>query len=281
MRKTIYAVVTQKCNLNCNYCDIANNQMEEEYNRDEFLNQLSKFQSDYVILFGGEPTLYLNRLNDSFDTGVIDAISTNLMNADTLESAQNILRNLGKPEVKVTTSWSYNRFRVPNNTGLSTMNYLKWRENLSKFKDVEILITLTDELLKVHYSDFFNIANGWKCSGIKFEYLLQDNPSEAYYKEADKWLCDLYNHWDLKCKFINVEMLASGSLKFDCNNVYTLMPNGKLYNGCPHIVIQHRMPIVLEKCYACELNNKCRPCKLQKYCSYPKEFAKLVRSDKM
>lgn len=279
-KRIIYAVVTQKCNLNCDYCDIINNNIEEKYNRDAFLEQLLKAHHDYVILFGGEPTLYVDRLTESFITGSVNTISTNLMNTGPLEAAQSTLRHLGLPEVKVTTSWSYDRFRIPNNTGSSAMNYLRWKENMRKFKDVEVLVTMTDDLLNIHYSDFFNIANDWDCSGIKFEYLLSDNPNEEYYKKADKWLCELYKHWEPKYDFINANMISSGSLKFNCDNVYTLMPNGELYNGCPHIVIQHRIPTVPKECYGCELVKECRPCKLQKYCSYPKEFAKLIRSDK-
>lgn len=279
-RRTIYAVVTQKCNLSCNYCDIMDNEVKETYNRDEFLAQLLNARQDYVILFGGEPTMYVDRLTESFITGSVNAISTNLMHTEPLEAAQSLLRHLGLPEVKVTTSWSYDRFRIPNNTGLSAMTYLNWRENMRKFKDVEVLVTMTDDLLNIHYSDFFNIANDWDCSGIRFEYLLSDNPSEEYYQKADKWLCELYKRWDIKSSFVNADMISTNGLKFDCTNVYTLMPNGELYNGCPHIVIQHRTPMVPEKCYGCELVKECRPCKLQKYCSYPKEFAKLVRSDK-
>ena len=268
MRKVVYALVTTNCNLSCPYCDAKNS--IDNYDREKFINALDDFDGN-IILFGGEPTLYPDRLIDIFLSrpsinNKITSISTNLISFD--DRVLTIFNIIGS----ISTSWNPSRF-LDN-------EYKIWLNNLhilsNKIPDVRvrILITMTDELLDIDSLSFNRIVSEWDKSIIKdirFEYYVGDETNPNYFDRCDNWLCDIYKGWN-SC--IDIDNTKHGrEIYYDCRNVFTLYPNGFIRNGCHH----GNNIIIPNECYTCDKINICKPCQLQKYCSYPKKFMELIQ----
>jgi sulfatase maturation enzyme AslB (radical SAM superfamily) len=263
--KTLYAIHTMKCNLNCPHCFIKDT--PEIFNRDEFIKQLNSFRGE-IVMFGGEPTSNLERMFDVINAnkdGVsrYNSVSTNLiiLNDDLLEFYKSIHH--------VATSWNPSRF--------DRFTYKTWMNNCKVLSDngidYMIMITLTDDLFDIPVLEFVNIASEWYTDSltcIKFEHYIGDDVTKDYFERADKWLCELYQIWSLPIDMEITERLSCW--QYDCSNIYTLYPDGTVVNLCPH----NKIGTVPEECYTCERVSTCRPCKIQPYCSYPKELSKLV-----
>lgn len=268
---TIYALITTHCNLSCPHCDIKN--CNEYYDRDKFIDQLNKFDGS-IILFGGEPTLYPDRLLDIYLSNPIinrkiTSISTNLI------SFNDKILTLFQLIKHISTSWNLNRF--------NDEEYEKWLNNINiigeRIPDIKIrvLITMTEDLLKLSSDQFNDIIAKWNCNvinDIHFEHYVSDDVEAEYFNRCDEWLCSIYKGWKSKIKMNNINLVDNWY--FDCSNVYTLYPDGNVKKGCPHNV-NIKVP---SKCYTCEKSDQCRPCQLQKYCSYPSNFIKLIKEEK-
>lgn len=265
-KKLLYAIPTMHCNLNCPHCFIK--ETPEVYDRDKFLEVLNNFDGE-MLLFGGEVTTHLDRMFDIIEDNrlngksKINHISTNLI------IINDELINFYKSIDGLSTSWNPHRF--------NGNEYDVWLSNCKTISDNDIsytlMITLTNDLFELSADDFISIASEWAgiqgLNVIKFEHYVGDvNPE--YFARADKWLSDLYVRWNLP---ITVETFDRVKYWYnDCNQIYTLYPDGKLINMCPHA----QPGVVPSECYTCEKVAKCRPCRLQPYCSYPKELSKLV-----
>lgn len=269
-RKVLYAIPTMHCNLDCDHCFIKNS--PEIYNQEKFIDQLNNFEGN-IILFGGEVTTYMNRmfdiieLNDINGKSKISTVSTNLiiLNDRLIE----YYKRLGT----ISTSWNPNRFK--NN------QYDTWLNNCKRLYETgigyKIMITLTEDLFKLSPKEFIEIAKDWLYPSlfeIKFEHYVGEEVTREYFNKADEWLCNLYKEWDLP---IHLEILDKlDCWQFNCDDVYTLYPDGTLVNTCPHA----KYAIIASDCYTCDKVAKCRPCKLQPYCSYPHNLEKLVKMNK-
>lgn len=265
---TLYALVTERCNLRCPHCDVY--KYEDEYfNEEEFLENIRNFDGR-IVIFGGECTLYPDRILKIINDPVISkksmGLSTNLtiMNDEIL----NIIKRIGA----IATSWNPNRF--------NKNEYHTWLKNIDHVIDNEVkitvLITLTNDLFDIGVDNFLEMISTWndEITGIKFENLVSDNTDEKLLDMSDEWLCELYKKWNSKIKLLNIEQIKHWY--FNCTGVRTLKPNGSIRLGCPHNAT-FKVP---DKCYSCELVSTCRPCRLQEYCSRHNKFAKLVMNDK-
>lgn len=269
MEKILYALITTHCNLSCPYCDVKNK--EEFFNKELFIKKLTEFDGR-IILFGGEPTLYPNRLIDVFlDNPILNkkitSISTNLISIN--DKLLTIYQLIGY----LSTSWNTDRF--------TSDQYKTWLENINIVKEkipdvkINILVTMTDNLLKLSPNDFNDIISQWNkdaIDNIKFEHYIGDENTPKYFEKCDNWLCDIYKNWNKDFKMSNVNDILNWY--HDCTNVFTIYPNGNIKNGCPHAV---GISIPVE-CYSCERSSFCRPCQLQKYCSFPKKFYDLIKN---
>jgi hypothetical protein len=241
----------------------------DDFDREKFLYQLNRFEGN-IVLFGGEVTTNIPRMIDIYknnkENGIskINSVSTNLtiLNGDLLK----IYREIG-----VSTSWNPNRF--------SEDEYYKWLINCQtlSYNNIGyiIMITLTEDLFKINPVDFIALAKTWITDNlrlIKFEHYVGDENTPEYFERADNWLCELYDLWNIDIKFQTAEKACNW--KMDCSEIYTLLPNGELKHQCPHSA-QVYTPV---ECYTCDRVEICRPCRLQKYCSFPKKFAEKVKS---
>lgn len=271
MAKILYAIPTMKCNLKCPHCFIE--ETNETFQRERFLQELNNFDGS-ITIFGGEATSNLERLYDVFNSNKengkskIATISTNLilLNDNLIE--------LYKSLFKISTSWNPLRF--------TDRQYEIWKNNCNKLSDnnipYTIMITLTDDLLSWNAKTFLAKVNEWitpTLSDIKFEHYVGDYATPYYFEKADKWLCEVYKEWNISPKM----EISSRVLNwcYDCSQIYTLYPDGTIKNECPHAAARYT-PV---ECFECNRVELCRPCRLQKYCSYPKKFGELVKNYKV
>lgn len=253
--KTLYAIPNYECNLNCSHCDIRLKKCE--YNRDLFIEQINKFDGQ-VILFGGEPLLYADRLEDCINTGKISSISTNLLLLD--YKRMEYIKDL-----HISTSWNPERFLYEDYW------YEKWLVSLKAFKDNStVLITLTEDLLEIYPEDFLHRISKWETTGILFEQLIDPSKDKKFYNKVDNWLCRVYEKWNTPIRNLIIDKLNNWNC--DCDNVYTLNPDGTIEHKCPHSFDIS----FCNDCISCDRFDSCRPCRLHQYCTYPKKLAKLV-----
>lgn len=262
MRNTLYAIPSYKCNLSCPHCEISKRNVDFKW--DPFFKALKEFDGD-VVLFGGEPLLIDQfLLRQILATKKIISISTNLA----LPIELNLL-NLIK-DIPIATSWNPYRFNLEND-----YREMHWKINMARFSDVKVLVTLTEDLIAIKPKEFFKIAKEWPCKAIRFEHLIADSVTPEFLDRVDEWLAKICTEWDLPQENDIIKQLDNWY--FDCDNVYTLEPDGNLFKGCPH-----KSPTVIcNDCLGCERADICRPCCKQRYCTYPKKTAKfLVVKDK-
>ena len=100
MHKILYAMPTSLCNLSCPHCEIRTH--HESYNEDRFLDEFRRWDGD-VIIFGGEPTLFRDRLLNIIGDPKIISITTNLLNLD-----DELIQYYNR--IHVSTSWNKSRF---------------------------------------------------------------------------------------------------------------------------------------------------------------------------
>jgi sulfatase maturation enzyme AslB (radical SAM superfamily) len=255
-------MVTNKCNLSCSHCNVLNS--EDNYNEEIFLSKVSEFEGR-IILFGGEPSLYIDRIKKLIECNdKITSISTNLL------ILNNELINIYKT-ISISTSWNPTRFDIDQ--------YQTWLSNLKILEENNItctvMITMDEYLIDMSSVEFMNIMREWDqnykaISSIKLEHLVSTEPSQDFSERVDDWLCELYSHWDIDLE--NQIFSRVDDWIFNCN-MFTLYPDGTLRKGCPH----QSQIYVPSECFNCNLVGKCSPCRLQKFCTYPKKLSKLVR----
>lgn len=268
MIQQLYVIPSFNCNLKCPHCFLRTR--EDNFNEEEFYNSLKNTEAYYRILFGGECTVHLDRFKRCLDTGLIDAVSTNLLNL-----SDEIMDYYKKYDIALATSWNPQRF--------TNEQYLLWLNNLMKLEqnglDVIVLITLTEDLLSIDLEKLYKKFDCWNeiasIKGLMFEFLIDDNSAPDLNERGDLWLCQLYRDW----RWHNMENITAESLGRCINNcslVFTLEPDGKVRRGCPMFSRARH----LDKCLNCELADKCNPCVLKNQCSFPKHLHDLVRESK-
>lgn len=261
--KKVYIIPTYHCNLNCPHCDL---HLKNDNFNESFYKVLKNNDIEFGILFGGEPTLYKDRLIPCLKTNKIHSISTNLLNLD-----DELISLYKKYNLSIATSWNPQRF--------SEEQYKLWLNHLQLLSNNDltciIMITLTEDLLI--YNDFENRLKEWdslKCiSGVLFEPLLDYNMAIDLHQRADEWLCQIYDKWCYSFKNIIVNKVKNWNC--NCSDVWTLNPDGKLIRGCP----QSEKEYVLNDCLKCKLAGICNPCNLQHLCSFPKKLYEKVKNE--
>ena len=252
--RTVYAMVTTNCNLDCPHCDIKTDNADK-WNAETFISQLNV--KDHNIIFGGEPSLHMDRVEKV--APYCDSISTNL-----LYLPQKLIE-LCDERLSVATSWNVSRF--------TPAQYELWLKNVQKLKYKPLLlVTLTPDLLADEtflnrvQEDFAPLFDS-----ISFEQLHDSTKTQEYYDKVDEWLCTLYRGWTQK----SIDLICNnfyGAPFYDCDNTYTLRPDGSMKYGCP----QYDGAKVPMGCYTCEKAGTCRPCKLQSYCTAPKKLLQMI-----
>lgn len=261
--KTVYAIPTYNCNLNCPHCDIHKRKIQ--FNEEKFIKTLIDIHADSIVLFGGEPFLNKDVLKKCIETNKINSISTNLLLLD--DDIFNLIQDYN---ISLATSWNPKRF--------TTEQYKLWLNNLSKFKNtntpIDVLITMTDDLITMSDERLLKILSDIdyleSVDGIVFEHLLDNNLDNLFHQRCDEWLCKIHNLWKFKLKNVIEERVLNWNN--NCSDIWTLEPTGELRFGCPQYIGRK----IVDKCLTCELVSKCKPCMLQKHCSFPKKLYEVL-----
>lgn len=263
---TLYAVPWYSCNLDCPHCHVHKRQFT--FNKDKFMGSLNKAEYDEVVLFGGEPTMVWAHFKDIIETGKITSVSSNMVMYPTHFIKSVFVPYMLKYNISVATSWNLKRF---NKLG----QIEKWAANVKALTDenvdVLLLITLTEDLLEAPLSHIIYALGIMEGAGVK-KFLFEPYIGlHECNEKADEWLCNFHDNYPgIMDNLIEYKL---DNWNCDCSNIYTLEPDGTIRKGCPDYIPMNELTFN-EKCVQCEYNNRCRPCMLQRSCSYPKKLAK-------
>lgn len=260
----LYVCPSWKCNLKCEHCEISTRRSKETKYGDNVLHTLKKLQlssSSVVVYFGGEPMLNKFQFGTILSSNMITSVSTNLLLLD-----EDCLRWMERtsPKVNIATSWNPTRF--------TDDQYKLWLRNLRKVRergfDTKVLITLTPSLFGMQMHEVINVLKDIEKTGCD-KFLFEPYVGEhEYHEAADSWLCDFVDLYKGNMENCITEKIKNWNC--DCSNTWTIEPTGELVKGCP----QFEKVNIPTKCLTCDNGHVCRPCVLQKTCSYPKKLAR-------
>ena len=265
--KTLYAVPWYKCNLNCPHCHVSHREVREDYDR--FLRTLKTVDGfDHVVLFGGEPTLDWDKFLEIVSTGKVNSVSTNLTTHLKEFMEAEFLPLITKYNLSVATSWNNRRFS-PALWGI-WLNNVRILAPILK-ENFIVMITLTDDLVSENM-EYVNLMLGQiEGAGVK-QFLFEPYIGDVeVHDKADEWLCKVHDWYPGLMKNLLEEKLRDWNC--NCDDVCTLEPDGVIRKGCPDLLASGVMNYCID-CMTCEHSDICRPCMLQKTCSYPKKLAK-------
>lgn len=260
---TLYAVPWFDCNLTCPHCNVR--KTTTSYDLDKFKEVLSTVDAENVVLFGGEPTLVWAHFISILETGKVNSVSTNLVVYPSTFIKSAFVNKCKEYNLSVATSWNKTRF--------NDIQFCQWIDNLnvltSENVDVTVLITLTQDLLEDDLRHVLYVLGIMERYGVKkflFEPCIGSGECNNL---ADEWLCKFHDMYEGNMTNLLEERL--GEWFCNCDDVHTLLPTGELRKGCPDSFEVDRQ--FCDECLNCELSGNCRPCVLQKTCSYPKKLA--------
>jgi len=270
----VYVIPNYECSLDCKHCEL--HKLRANFSSSIFLTNLSKIDSKEFVIFGGEPTLYINRLRDILS--VLEkkniSISTNLfLTSEKIEIFKTLIN---KENIFIATSWNPKRF---NENQLDI-----WFRNLEELKSIHkepiLLITLTKDLFNLNYSClealFDRIDKNQLITGVLFEHYIGPEANDLYNQEADNFLCHIYKEWRWNFNNFIIDRLRNWNC--NCSKIATLEPGGSLRIGCPQFIGSFA---INNQCLSCSLASICNPCYLQTSCSFPKKLYELVKKDKL
>ena len=263
----VYAIPNYECTLSCPHCEIKD--MKCKWNKDKFISAIESLPDGAAVtLFGGEPTMFSDRLEACWKTGKITSISTNLLHLNYVT-----WQVLLDQKISIATSWNHTRF----NDILSLSRWLGNLEALAKVgRTCMILVTLTEDLIADDswndmIATFDSIDRTGACDRLLFESLISDDAQQEFYDRCDEWLCKIHHIW--RWNFRNeIEEKVKNGWKFVCNDTWTLHPDGNMVFGCPH----GKKKAICTKCFSCERKSSCKPCALQRCCTMPKQLAQIL-----
>lgn len=267
--KTLYVVPWYKCTLNCSHCNVKNRKVQENYTK--FLEVFKSTDVDNTILFGGEPLFNHDKFEEIILTGKINSVSTNLILPSSLQFSyfrEVMLPLLTKYDISIATSWNPNRF-----TSKREELWLNAIKELSSL-DILLLITLTEDLFTS--TSIYEILRKVELAGCK-KFLFEPYISTKECNDiADEWLCMFHDTYNGNMNNMLEEKLFNWNC--NCDETYTLEPDGIIRKGCPDsLMIKEKY--ICEECLTCNFSEKCRPCKLQKTCSYPQKLLKKLKEN--
>lgn len=256
-----YVILTHRCNLSCPHCDLR--EQSDSFNEDKFFDVCKTLTGD-IVLFGGEPFLFKDRLFKVLTLNPkITSISSNMLLWD--YDIKCFLKHY--PNVEIASSWNPKRF--------TKKQYSLWLSNL---KDAGIVtninITLTDDLYSFDFDAFMNVIKDLDAIPsiltISFEPLVPDYNCES----GDVFLSKVYE--EMKSLRIKMDLNKIFGKKY-CGGIKTLLPSGNIINDCPQWYVKNH--IMLKECMSCDLIKICKPCKKICHCSFPKKFYNKLKAE--
>lgn len=207
---SIFVIVSEQCNLDCDFCCIGRPKNNASLDFDAFLSWFHHFWYDdsHIINFtGGEPILYVREIFN-----VIKSIKYPKIRYDI---STNLTYNL-LPEIidvlescTVYTSWDpvHLRFKSQN-------NFEVWKENCKFIKPKTVAVILTNDVLEYDPKKLFEDFVSWSIDCIEFWYLCPvgcaQNIKLPLWHDIDDWLSRAY---DVRLKELKVN---SFDIILDC-----------------------------------------------------------------
>lgn len=308
---TLFIMITNDCNNNCPQCySKYRNCNMHCVDLGDMIDAVDKLSPGKVVLTGGEPLLYPERIisfvnyyNADYRKHWNTTLCTNLLFDD-----------LNRSQVKaitlvdyIQTTYSVDRFKTDDKFhkfifNIANANLLIKNEE-NKFIDVNV--TITEEQLKEPVNELIDKLKGMYVDGVGFEQLSYNKNS----KKSDEELIDFYNRTDeyileaskqLKEKIPYMENLTFKGWDMALNNSLSslnctvcdsgycklLDPDGNITNGCICLIDKdiNRRQKFINECVSCEYYKYCKmDCeRFGNHCAFPKKtfeyFLKEVRN---
>lgn len=297
----LYLEITNKCNINCDYCYIHDKGIEQEsISVSDLIDAIDKVQPRILYITGGEPLLYptlidnlLNYYEATLSRHWEVMLFSNLL-LDLNEDIQSVLSHING----IQTSWSYERSILKTGMVLSrpvdvlqeNISYIRGR--FDKIRCIDINVTLSpDTVDKYDPNQLIKDIYFMKPDGVNFEtvsYSTEDDLSE-YYDRADEYLLECFKILES----VNIENLIKKTWKESIENNMTMHcticadANVRLFDPisktikhtCPCYTPQtNRKKKLVDKCLECEYFKYCRmDCeRFGNHCAFPKKTFKYL-----
>ncbi|GJM56923.1 radical SAM/SPASM domain-containing protein [Erysipelotrichaceae bacterium OPF54] len=303
-------VLTNDCNLNCSYCyaDGGSYGFKPEYMSHQVIDQLFRFLSENEIsvknlmLFGGEPLLAMEQINDVMDSIQKYKVGINqyLMVTNFTILTDEEIDFLINKNVHITVSLDGNKIindqlrKYKFNKNKSTFDEVK--KNINRFRtaggaieSIESTYTKKHEMLNISKNDVINyIKNEFQIENILIYDVIDkkrnDDISFTELRNDENFLdCEHLHPNDLKCinKLFNIsqhnyQICEAG------NTILTILSNGEVY-PC-QLLINSKFslgnvtePFILNKEKTKKYNTmvnslhskkECENCIARNYCTY-------------
>ena len=278
---TLFLCITNKCNLNCDFCYIHDKKDYAEPDLGDLTNAIETVRPGKLVITGGEPMLYPNKV-----LGVMNYFEAEFRRHWNSTICTNLLYDLTDLHKQAFNKFDY--LQTTYHSNMTKDQYLKWRLNFielinecSHIQKFDIIITITenDTIPDNIITDLSYICP----DGISFEILsFNDNKDHSqYYRYADekiKELCKKLSYYDTieNLLFSSWKRALSSNIGLHCtvcNDGYCkTFENNEIRNGCI-CNNNHRTKDKLSKCLECKYFKYCRmDCeRFGDDCAFPKE----------
>lgn len=304
--KTLYLCLTDKCNLNCEFCYIHNKPKENkaELELGDLIYAIKASNPQYVVITGGEPLLFPEKIislqryfqiNDSchWDTMVCSNLFYNKLTENQLK-ALSMVNDLQ-------TSYSIDRELIDENIiHIISKNIEIIRKKCDNIKNISLNWTITpSQLNHKNYEEECNKLLQLNIDGINLETISYTKSMncdwDKYYKESDEYILNcikyipnkknmLFNKWNQSLDS-HLQSLHCNMCSLGCAVTYD---DKKIIKRCNCILERvERREKFINQCIDCDLYRYCKmDCeRYGNYCGFPKEtfkyFMKEIRKEEI
>lgn len=271
-------VITNSCNMNCPFCyqEHTDDMMDSETaiaSVKKYYNRINR-----LVFFGGEPLLNSKVILDVMNTfpELEYAIMTNM--TVPLDAERKEVLNRCQ---FVTTSYSVDRF---SNNNLFN-RFLEQVHALKNKKDFELLVTITEEQLKIPAEELAILINIIGPSNVIFDRLFDypGNPEiskdQKYYEQVDAYIGELTKYLPTRInEFYKMAKLTQTEHRAvycgSCLKHLIILPDGNV----GHLCERQKYATRFKKCLLCDITEYCGgDCLMyQDICAFPKESFKRI-----
>lgn len=288
---TLFVAITNKCNVNCKYCYIHNNQSKKEsLDISEIISAIEDISPGKLVITGGEPLLYPSNI-----IGVMNYFNAHYRNHWNSTICSNLLFDkISSKQIEAINKFDYLQTTFESQR-ITDENYKQWKDNFliirnscNNLRYMDIIYNISDEEIESNSIPPLNKIASLRPNGISFEF--RSNSKD--YNKLDEYLDKCFIELD---KYPSIENLTKKSWKnaiesnyfINCNKcnsglckVYTTSDPDNVYDGCICNSGNIRTKAKVAKCVQCDLFKYCRfNCeRFGDECGFPKNtFRKFLK----
>lgn len=295
----LYLEITNKCNINCDYCYIHDKGVEQEpVDIGDLVNAIDSINPSKLYITGGEPLLYptlidnlLRYYESTYSRHWRVVVFSNLI-LDINEDISSLFEHIEG----VQTSWSYERSKVKTGMTLKRSidvleaNISHIRKTFKNIEAIDINLTITPKTIDEYKpEDLIKDLEYMNPDGVNFEtvsYSTDEDLSE-YYDKADEYLLECFKLMESS----KIENLTKSTWNKSIKNNMTMHctvcadANVRLFDPITK-TIKHTCPCytpqggrkrkLVDKCLQCDYFKYCRmDCeRFGNNCAFPKKTFK-------